>query len=69
MVVGWWVTEDFDSQYKVVWGETRAHGLPIHEKNQALNKNLHNYSRTLYQTGNVGVEGVTYTELLQTIYK
>ena len=26
MVVGWWVTVDFDSQYKIVWGETRAHG-------------------------------------------
>ena len=27
MVAGWWVTVDFDS-----WGETRAHGVPIHEK-------------------------------------
>jgi hypothetical protein len=26
---------DFDSKYKILWGETRAHGVPIHkEKNK-----------------------------------
>jgi hypothetical protein len=34
MVVGWWVTEDFDSQYKMLWGETRARGVPPHGKNK-----------------------------------
>ena len=40
---GWWVTVDFDSQYKILWGETRAHGVPIHEKNKVQNKNMQNY--------------------------
>ena len=36
MVAGWGVTVDFDSHYKIVWGETRAHWVPIliHEKAQ-----------------------------------
>jgi hypothetical protein len=24
---GVWVSVDFDSKYKIVWGETRAHGV------------------------------------------
>jgi len=49
MVAGWWVTVDFDSKYKIVWGETRAHGVLIHEeeKNKVQNKNLHNYPHPL----------------------
>jgi len=23
---------DFDSKYKILWGETRAHRVPIHEE-------------------------------------
>jgi len=38
-------TVDFDSKYKIFWGETRAHGVPIHEeKKKVQNKNLHYYS-------------------------
>ena len=32
MVAEWWVTVDFNSQNKIIRGETRAHGEPIHEK-------------------------------------
>ena len=32
MVAGWWVTVDFDSGYKILWVETRAHEVPIHEE-------------------------------------
>ena len=35
MVAGWWVTVDFDSKYKILFGETRVHGLPIQEKKQS----------------------------------
>ena len=41
---GVWGSVDFDSKYKILWGETRAHGLPIHEEKKVQNKNLHNYS-------------------------
>jgi hypothetical protein len=27
-----WVSVDFDSKYKIFWGETRDHGVPIHER-------------------------------------
>jgi hypothetical protein len=27
-----WVSVDFDSKYKILWGETRAHRVPIHER-------------------------------------
>ena len=29
---GVWVSVDFDSKYKILWGETRDHGVPIHER-------------------------------------
>jgi len=29
---GVWVSVDFDSKYKIFWGETRDHGVPIHER-------------------------------------
>ena len=32
MVAGWWVTVDFDSKYRILWGETRAHEVLINEK-------------------------------------
>ena len=30
-----WVSEDFDSKYKILWGETRAHGVLIHERKKS----------------------------------
>ena len=40
-----WVSVDFDSKYKIVWGETRDHRIPILEEIKKLKKmNLHNYS-------------------------
>ena len=35
MVAGWWATVDLDSQYKIVWGETRAHGGYLFMKKQS----------------------------------
>ena len=29
---GVWVSVDFDSKYKMLWGETRVHGVPMHEE-------------------------------------
>ena len=41
-----WVSVDFDSKYKILWGETRDHGVPIHERKKKFQKkNLHNYSK------------------------
>jgi len=59
---------DFESKYKIIWGETRAHGVPIREKNKRVqNKNLRNYSdiSTPYniRLTQVGVEGETHTVL------
>ena len=46
LIAGVWVSVDFDSYYKILWGETRDHGVPIHErKKKVQNKNLHNYSK------------------------
>ena len=43
---GVWVSVDFDSKYKILWGETRDHGVPNHErKKKVQKKNLHNYSK------------------------
>ena len=60
MVAQSWVTVDCDSKYKIVWGETRAHGVPIHEKNKVQNKNLYNYSLPpptyIFRRMHVGVE-------------
>ena len=42
---GVWDVEDFDSKYNILLGETRIHGVPIHEERKKFqNKNLHNYS-------------------------
>jgi len=39
-----WGTVDFDSKYKILRGETRAHGVPFHEEEKKVqNKNLQNY--------------------------
>ena len=32
MVEEWQLNVDFDSKHKILWGETRAHRVPIHEK-------------------------------------
>ena len=29
---GVWVSVDFDSKYKILWGKARAHGAPDEEK-------------------------------------
>ena len=42
---GVWASVYFDSKYKIVWGETRDHKIPILEEIKKLKKkNLHNYS-------------------------
>ena len=62
------VIVDFDSKYNILLGETRAHGVPIHEERKKVqNKNLHIYSNfsTPYniRLTQVGVEGDTQTVL------
>ena len=59
------VTVDFDSKYKIVWGEARVHGMPGHEEEKIVqNKNLHNYFNisTPYKISltHVGEEGVSF---------
>ena len=38
LVIGWWATVDFYSKYKILWGETRDHGVPIHERKKTSKK-------------------------------
>ena len=63
---GVWVSVDFDSNYKIVWGETRDHRIPMLEVIKKVEKkNLHNYSNistphTIRLT-QVEVEGVALT--------
>ena len=38
LVAGCWVSVDFDSKYKILWGETRAHRVPIHEEEKKFNE-------------------------------
>ena len=35
---GVWVFVDFDSKYKILWGVTRDHGVPIHERKKTSKK-------------------------------
>ena len=35
---GVWGTVDFDSKYKMLRGETRAHGVPIHDEEKKMAK-------------------------------
>ena len=35
LIVGVWVLVDFDLKYKILWGETRAHGVLIHERKKS----------------------------------
>jgi len=61
---GVWASVDFDSKYKILWGETRDHGVPIHERWKKLQKkNLHNHSKIsipcIIRLTQVGVEGET----------
>ena len=32
---------DFDSKYKIVWGETRAHRVPIHEEEKKFKTKIY----------------------------
>ena len=60
---------DFDSKYKILWGETKAHGVPIHESIKKFKTRIyvHKYSNisTPYdiRLTQVGVEGETHTVL------
>ena len=66
LIVGVWVSVDFDSKYKILWGETRAHGVPIlfMKKKKVRNNNLHNcsniYTPNSIRMKYVGVEGVCF---------
>jgi len=62
IVVGWWITIDFDSQCKIFLGETRANGVPIHEKGNVQNQNLHNCSHPLYQNDACWGGGLQYSK-------
>ena len=56
---GRWVTVEFDSQCKILWGETRVRVVPIYEeKNKVQNKNLRYYSHPYNM---LGWRGVNYT--------
>ena len=35
---GMWVSVDFDSKYKIVWGETRDHRIPFFEEIKKVEK-------------------------------
>jgi len=35
------VSVDFDSKYKILWRETRAHGAPIHEEEKKLQTRIY----------------------------
>jgi len=39
--VGCWVSVDFDSKYKFLLGETRAHGEPIHEEEKKFQTRIY----------------------------
>jgi len=49
-----WVSVDFDSKYKILWGETRDHGVPIHEEKKLQKKEstslFQNFHPLYYQT-------------------
>ena len=36
-----WGTVDFNLKYKNLWGETRAHGVPIHEENKKFKRRIY----------------------------
>jgi len=38
---GVWVSVDFDSKNKILWGETRAHGVPIHEEEKKFKTRIY----------------------------
>jgi hypothetical protein len=41
LVAGCWVTVDFDSKYKILWGEIRAHGVPLHEEEKKFKTRIY----------------------------
>jgi hypothetical protein len=61
-----WVSVDFDSKSKILWIETRAHGVPIHEEEKNLKTRIYIIILKFPPPYNirlthVGVEGVTWT--------
>ena len=36
-----WVSVDFDSKYNILWGETRAHGVHIHEEKKKFKTRIY----------------------------
>jgi len=63
MVAGWWVTVDFDSKYKILWGETRAHGVLVPYRFLLMKKQIKTRICLIIPTpyniilAHVGVEG------------
>ena len=41
LVAGWWDSVDFDSKYKILWGETRAYRVPIHEEEKKFKTRIY----------------------------
>ena len=41
LVAGCWVSVDFDSNYKILWGETRANRVPIHEEDKKFKTRIY----------------------------
>jgi len=66
LVAGCWVSVDFDSKYKILWDETRAHRVPIHEEEKKFKTRIYIISAKFQPPYNirmtqVGVEGETHT--------
>jgi len=38
---GVWFSVDFDSKYKIVWGETKDHEVAIHERKKNFKKRIY----------------------------
>ena len=71
---GVWVSIDFDSKYKIVWGETWDHRIPILEEIKKLKKRVYIIipifppPHTTRLT-HVGVEGVALTGIPSRLFK
>ena len=64
-----WVSVDFDSKYKILWGETRAHGVPMHEEENKFKARIYiivpifTPPTVAISLTHVGVEGVCFLEV------
>jgi len=67
IISGWWVTVDFDSQYKILLGETRAQGVYLFWEKTKFKQKICKIIPTpnIIRLTHVAVEGLTYTVLLQ----